>query len=202
MNNLDSYQLFENRYSEVLFHNAVTTGNYEAFSAMLDGRWRNRSHQRVSNCELFEIAARHGYDKIVYKLSTYFNLEDCAGKALTAASSNGYIKVVEILLQIPNVETSIEFIRAFRAAAANGHDKIVKLLLNDSRANINDYGSSALSDALRHNMLNVVSVLLQDTRIIKCLDIETLSPKITQVLIQTYDFVNTKEDAKMFITMA
>ncbi|KAJ3280518.1 hypothetical protein HDU76_009165 [Blyttiomyces sp. JEL0837] len=57
--------------------------------------------------------------------------------AIREASSNGYLEIVKILLEL-NLDPSLQQSKALRSACINGHMDIVKLLLSTNKVDIND----------------------------------------------------------------
>jgi len=79
------------------------------------------------------------------------------------ASAKGYLKIVDILLNIPGMpDGNID--KAMLVACGKGHVEIVKLLIKDTRIDPIVYGKG-LREAILYNHIQVVKLLLADGRV-------------------------------------
>ena len=92
--------------------------------------------------------------------------------AIRAASSKGYIDIVNLLLSLPkvpnkNVDPSADYNYAIRFASAHGHLPVVNRLLQDPRVDPSANDNFAIEWANKEGHKDVVHRLLQDSRVYK-----------------------------------
>ena len=98
--------------------------------------------------------------------NTCFDLSVIGGKwAIGHASENGYLGVVQLLLQDKRVDPSAANNWAIRLASENGHLEIVRLLLQDKRVDPSADNNYAIRYASQNGRLEVVKLLLHDKRV-------------------------------------
>jgi ankyrin repeat protein len=87
------------------------------------------------------------------------------GANLTAASRNGHVAIVELLLLDPRVDPASDYDVAIRYASFGGHENVVKLLLADPRVDPAAQNNSAIRNASSIGCVSVVKLLLADPRV-------------------------------------
>jgi len=97
----------------------------------------------VFHNDIIRWAANNNYVKVVELLLQYPQVDPSA-HAIVCVVWNNYVKVIELLLQDPRVDSSANDNYAIRCAALYGHEKVVKLLLEDERVDPSAYNNEAI----------------------------------------------------------
>ncbi len=79
------------------------------------------------------------------------------------ASEQGYLNIVNLLLQDPRVDPSASDNYALQFASANGHLGVINRLLEDSRVDPSASDNNAIQSASLNGHLSVVNRLLQES---------------------------------------
>jgi len=168
--------------SESLLYRAVKNQNLKLVKLLLE----YQADTKISNKDGYapiHIAARKGNSEIVTQLTLKKNADpnaksDKLKTPLHLAAEFGHVKVVELLLQDPDVCKLIDFKCAFEGsaihyAAQKGHFNIVKLLL-ENHANPNAKGGDESSTPLMLAAYNghdkVVDALLENPDVCKSIN--------------------------------
>jgi len=91
------------------------------------------------------------------------------------ASADGFLPVVERLLQDVRVDPSVRHNYPITAASSNGHLPVVERLLQDERVDPSDTNNFAIRQAFELGHLPVVKRLIQDERVRSTLSAELLT---------------------------
>jgi hypothetical protein len=97
-------------------------------------------------------------------------------EGLQAACTYGRLDIVHLLVKNTTVDVTMESNSCLRRAALNGHVDIVKYLLGEEVSKIqalrgfvnvdpSDMENDAIKNSVRHGYMNVVRILLQDSRV-------------------------------------
>ena len=115
---------------------------------------------------LFIASCRYNNLRLVkWLLKQGVDPSDCSNYAIREASENGYLEIVEILLQDPRVDPSDCNNYAIGLASENGHKEVVEILLRDSRVDPSDDDNYAIAFASMNGHKKVVELLLKDNRV-------------------------------------
>lgn len=125
--------------------------------------------------EAIQIAAQHGFTKIVEYLMARADPAVLDNRAIRLASAKGYCDIVHLLLKDERVDPSAMDNWAIRAATYNGHLPVVTRLLQDPRVDPTADDSYAIRWAFARGHLPVMRRLLQDARVVAAVDEERLS---------------------------
>jgi ankyrin repeat protein len=87
------------------------------------------------------------------------------GALLTAASQNGRVAIVGLMLLDPRVDPAANGNAAIQYASRHGHERVVKLLLADPRVDPGAVDNVAIRDASGNGHASVVKLLLADPRV-------------------------------------
>lgn len=90
-----------------------------------------------------------------------FNPAACDNEAIIVASGNGYVEVVNRLMQDPRVNPADQDNKAIYLASQNGHLQVIEILLQEPRVNPADQDNRSIKKASETKELDVIQRLLQ-----------------------------------------
>jgi hypothetical protein len=85
--------------------------------------------------------------------------------ALRCAARQGFLEVIQRLLQDPRVDPSADDNHAIIVASMHGHVAVVERLLQDPRVNAGAFSNMAIRMATQRGHLEVIKVLLKNERV-------------------------------------
>lgn len=101
----------------------------------------------------------------IVRLALLAGADPSGSVAITTASENGCTSVVELFLQDPRVDPSVENNYAIQLACQEGYISTVIALLKDPRVDPSVENNAALSLAIENDYIDIVELLLDDPRI-------------------------------------
>lgn len=111
-------------------------------------------------------ASSNGYIEILKLLLTHKRIDSSSfNNEVGRAAKNGHIDVVKLLMSDERVDPSAKDSEAVWKAISNGHTEIVKLLLTDKRVNPAGHKNKALRTAALNENFELLKLFLSDSRV-------------------------------------
>lgn len=123
------------------------------------------SLQLVGGFDALSCASSEGHVGVVERLLQETGIGKSVNRAIQEACATGKFTIVEILLRDPRGDPGADDNLAIQTASNNGYLEIVDCLLKDDRVDPTALGNNALVFANRMGHRHVVSRLMQDKRV-------------------------------------
>jgi len=143
--------------------------------------------------------------KLLYndkRVNKSFDISKDSNYVFNMMCREGDLDMVELLLLDDRLDPTMNNNYALRLAAEGGFYQIIEVLLADSRIDAGYDENDALNQACYHNHFDCAALLLTNEKVLSNLKYSNnLHYIIPKILIEKYDYIQTEEEAKMFILL-